>query len=149
MIKIHTILDSGKKDIVPDGIVTLDYAKRQKCTQRVMLDNGDEVGLMLPRGTVLHDGDMLEADNGWIISVCAAKEALSVATCQDPDLFARACYHLGNRHAPAQICQNILSYQHDHVLDDMLIGLGLSVHLESAPFSPENGAYHNNSSHNH
>ena len=55
---------------------------------------------------------------------------------------ARAAYHLVNRHVALQICQGWLRYCHDHVLDDMLRGLGLAVTVEQAPFEPEAGAYH-------
>lgn len=34
-----------------------------------------------------------------------------------------------------------LRYPHDHVLDDMLRGLGLEVGLAKLPFEPEAGAY--------
>jgi urease accessory protein len=56
-------------------------------------------------------------------------------------LLARACYHLGNRHVPLQIESRRLRYLHDHVLDAMVLGLGLSVVVEDAPFDPEPGAY--------
>jgi urease accessory protein len=51
------------------------------------------------------------------------------------------CYHLGNRHVPLQIAATWVRYQHDHVLDDMVLGLGLEVEVEKAPFEPEAGAY--------
>ena len=59
-----------------------------------------------------------------------------------PLLFARACYHLGNRHISLQILPNELRYLHDHVLDHMVEGLGLKVSIENLPFEPEAGAYH-------
>ena len=62
---------------------------------------------------------------------------------------ARACYHLGNRHVALQINPGRIQYLHDHVLDDMLIGLGLSVQVENIPFEPEAGAYGSNISSGH
>jgi urease accessory protein len=62
---------------------------------------------------------------------------------------ARACYHLGNRHVALQINSNTLSYLHDHVLDDMLKGLGLEVNVLMAPFEPEPGAYNTNGGGHH
>ena len=53
----------------------------------------------------------------------------------------RAAYHLGNRHVPLQLLPNELRYQHDHVLDQMLIGLGINPSFEELPFEPEPGAY--------
>jgi urease accessory protein len=76
-----------------------------------------------------------------VVRVQAAPENLSVARCIDPLLFARACYHLGNRHVPLQIEKQRIVFLHDHVLDEMLKGLGLSVDHTMAPFAPEAGAY--------
>lgn len=98
---------------------------------------------------MLHDGDHLKAENGEIIVVKAAKETVSTLYCEDPLLLARAAYHLGNRHVPLQIMQGVLRYQHDHVLDEMLHGLGLHVDVESAPFEPEQGAYGGGHGHSH
>lgn len=126
----------------PATQLTLTYELRQKGRQQVALDNGDEVGLLLPEGMLLRDGDLLEADNGLIIEVKAAEEELSAAFTTDPLLLLRACYHLGHRHVPAQITQNRVSYLHDHVLDDMLRDLGLEVVTYTGSFEPEPGAYH-------
>jgi urease accessory protein len=75
------------------------------------------------------------------VRVCAAQEAVSTARTADPLKLARACYHLGNRHVPVQVGAGWLRYWHDHVLDDMLVGLGLGVSAELARFEPEGGAY--------
>ena len=82
----------------------------------------------------------LTAD-GVLSSLRAAPEKVSVATCTDEHLFARACYHLGNRHTPLEIRPLEARYLHDHVLDAMLVGLGLSVTTGEYPFEPEPGAY--------
>jgi len=75
------------------------------------------------------------------VQVLAAPERVSTVRCADPLLLARAAYHLGNRHVPLQIEAGFLRYQHDHVLDEMVRGLGLEVLIEQAPFEPEAGAY--------
>ncbi|WP_136810780.1 urease accessory protein UreE [Desulfosediminicola flagellatus] len=121
--------------------LTLPLDLRQKSRQRVELDNGQEAAVILKRGTVLHNNDMLIATDKTVIRVQAANELLSAARCNDPLLFARACYHLGNRHMPLQIESGRIVYLHDHVLDDMLRGLGLEVEQVSEPFEPEAGAY--------
>ncbi len=124
------------------GTVTLDVDSRIKSRLRVTLDDGREAGLMLQRGHLLRGGELLSDANGTlVIQVLAAPEAVSTVRCTDPHLLARAAYHLGNRHVPLQIEQGLLRYQHDHVLDDMLRGLGLEVVAEQAPFEPEAGAY--------
>ena len=97
---------------------------------------------MLERGHLLRGGELLcDTDGGHVVRVLAAPEAVSTVRCDDPHLLARAAYHLGNRHVPLQIEPGLLRYQHDHVLDDMLRGLGLNVDTEQAPFEPEAGAY--------
>ncbi len=121
--------------------LTLPLEKRIRSRLRVTLDDGTEAGIFLERGQVLHDGDLLGSSEGLIVQVRAAAEPVSEVRCSDPLLLARACYHLGNRHMPLQIADGLLRYQHDHVLDDMLRGLGLEPALVEAPFEPEPGAY--------
>jgi len=126
--------------------LTLPYELRQKSRLRARLDEGAEIGLFLPRGTVLRHGDRLLTSTGELIEVRAANECVSTASSDDALLRVRAAYHLGNRHVPLQISAHWLRYRHDHVLDDMLRQLGLSVITEQAPLEPEAGAY---SGHHH
>jgi urease accessory protein len=77
----------------------------------------------------------------------AAPETVSVARSDNPRLLARAAYHLGNRHVALEIGPGWLRYGHDHVLDQMLSGLGLDLSVECAPFEPEAGAYHGSAGH--
>ncbi len=133
------------RKITPDLAVrrtlTLSFEQRIKSRLRVTLDDGSDAGLFLERGSMLRNSDCLASDDGIAVRVCAAPETVSVVRCNDPLLFARACYHLGNRHVPLQIEPGLLCYQHDRVLDDMLRRLGLEVTVEQAPFEPEPGAY--------
>jgi len=130
--------------------LTLPFELRQKSRLKVTLDDGRPAGLFLERGDVLRGGDCLLAEDNSIIQVQADAETVSMVSSNDALLLARACYHLGNRHVPLQITENTLSYLHDHVLDDMLRQLGLSVNTSQAPFEPESGAYGGSgSSHSH
>ena len=132
------------------GRLVLGYDVRNKSRFRARLEGGEEVAVKLPRGTVLAHGDRLLTDEGESYEIVAADESLSVATTDDPLLFARAAYHLGNRHVPLELGGGRLAYQHDHVLDDMLRRLGLSVTHENARFEPESGAYgHSHHGHSH
>jgi len=124
-----------------DFTLTLPYEQRQKSRLRAQLDNGQDVGILLNHGQRLHHGDLLQAENGNIIKIRAASEAVSTVTASTPLLRMRACYHLGNRHVPLQISEDSISYLQDSVLDDMIINLGLSVTHENALFEPEQGAY--------
>lgn len=132
-----------------DCTLTLPFELRQKSRFKTQLDNGLAVGLVLPRGSVLRSGDCLKAVDGKTILVKAASERVSYVASEDTHLLARACYHLGNRHVPLQIGVGWLQYIHDHVLDDMLIGLGLNPRCIAAAFEPEAGAYGGQHSHAH
>ncbi len=133
--------------------LTLAYERRIISRQRVALDDGSDAGLFLPRGTVLYAGDILRAETGELVLIQAALEQLSTVYCDDLLLFARVCYHLGNRHVPVQITAGVIRYQHDHVLDEMVHLLGLNICVESASFQPEAGAYagqtHSHAVHSH
>ncbi len=139
MIEVHEVLHEPRP--AGDRLV-LPFELRQKSRLRAMTVAGTELALLLPRGTVLRHGDRLCAANGLIIEVQAAAEAVSTARSDDAQLFARVCYHLGNRHVPLQVGSGWLRYPADHVLDRMVADLGLSVAHERAPFDPEAGAYH-------
>jgi urease accessory protein len=90
---------------------------------------------------VLRHGALLRTSEGSTIRIQAAAEPLSVVSRSDPTALARAAYHLGNRHVPLQIGHSSLCYRQDHVLDDMLRGLGLTPEHAERPFEPEQGAY--------
>ncbi len=131
----HKIADES------DLTLTLSYELRQKSRQRVVLDNGEEAGLVLERGIILREGDCLSSDKGDTVMIKAAKETVSTVYCDDALQKARACYHLGNRHVALQISDKFIRYQTDHVLDELCQILGLEVLNEEAPFEPEPGAY--------
>lgn len=119
----------------------LPFELRQRSRLRARLEDGRDVGLFLMRGSVLRDGDCLRAEDDTVIAVRAALQRVSTAYAETPLVLARACYHLGNRHVPLQIGLNWVRYECDHVLDEMVLGLGLAVACELAPFEPESGAY--------
>lgn len=138
MLKLIERLD---EPVEAGATLTLPFGDRQKSRLRTRLDDGREAGLTLDRGMVLRHGDCLRADDGMVVRVQAAPEAVSTAFSRDPLVVARACYHLGNRHVPLQIGDTWVRYLHDHVLDAMVAHLGLRVFTEHAPFEPEAGAY--------
>src|ERR1700733_16007929 len=84
------------------GLV-LPFDSRRKSRQLVKLENGEEAGLMLPPGTVLSDGDIIESEDGSQLRIQAAKEDLMLVTASDHFLLLRAGYHLGNRHASIEL----------------------------------------------
>ncbi|WP_250452080.1 urease accessory protein UreE [Caballeronia sp. ATUFL_M2_KS44] len=129
--------------------LTLAFDARCKSRAAATLDNGEEVALVMPRGTVLADGDMLVADDGGFVRVIAAAEDVLVVRAVNPLTLMRAAYHLGNRHTPVEVHADHLKLEADAVLEDMLKRLGATVTRESQPFQPETGAYGGGHKHGH
>lgn len=125
----------------PDGYLSLPIDSRIKSRLKVMLDDGRNAGLFLPRGHILRGGEQLSSECGLVVEVKAAPETVSTVYCEDSHLLTRVAYHLGNRHVPLQVEAGLVRYQHDHVLDEMVEGLGATVTTEKQPFEPESGAY--------
>lgn len=137
-----------------NATLTLTFDQRVKSRLKVILDDGREAGIVLANGASLKHDDLLkssseESSQTIIVQIKAAEETVSTVYCEDSLQLAKACYHLGNRHVSLQIEAGFIRYQHDHVLDDMVRGLGLDVKVEQATFEPEPGAYHHASSHTH
>jgi urease accessory protein len=130
------------------GALKLPFDSRQRSRLRARLVSGEEVALVLPRATVLRGGDLVSASDGRVIEVIAEPEAVLHVECATPVALARAAYHLGNRHVPVQVGDGWLRIAADHVLAEMLKGLGATVAPLSAPFEPESGAY-SGASHHH
>ena len=128
-----------------DATLSLPIDMRIKSRAKVILDDGREAGIFLERGSLLRNGDLISGPQGLIVKIIAAKEPVSTVHCGNALLLTKAAYHLGNRHVPLQIEQNLLRYQHDHVLDEMLKKMGLDVVVEEAAFEPEAGAYQQHS----
>jgi urease accessory protein len=134
--------------------VALAYDERKRSRLKVTLASGFEAGIFLERGDHLHGGDKLIAEDGSaVVEIVAAPERLIEAVADSPLLFARAAYHLGNRHVPVQILPTgnggKLRFQTDHVLAEMVRGLGCAVGETEAPFQPESGAYGAHGGHHH
>jgi urease accessory protein len=127
----------------PSERVSLPFEKRTRSRLRVRLVSGRDAVLMLDRGLVLRDGDVLASDCGELVRVEAALEVVSVARGDTSRDVARAAYHLGNRHTALEVGDGFVAYLHDHVLDDMVRRLGLAVRDEKRKFEPEGGAYDN------
>ena len=132
-----------------DHFVALPYHQRIKARQKIHTKAGVPAGIFIERGNVLQDGQKLADSTGQVLEIEAEAEQVSVATADSQLLFARACYHVGNRHAEVQIEESSIIYLQDHVMDEMLLQLGLQVSQASLPFTPENGAYSGGHGHHH
>ncbi len=121
--------------------ITLDRQARHRRRIALTSDRGHAFLLDLPEATYLGDGDALEIEGRGLVKVVAAPEALLEIHAHDAAALARIAWHIGNRHTPAEIAGGALYIQPDHVLEEMVVGLGAHVHHVKRPFDPEGGAY--------
>jgi urease accessory protein len=121
--------------------VTLDAHDRHRRRVRLIGTGGAAYLLNLAEPVQLHDGDGLVLDDGSIVLVAGLPEPLVEIAADDCHQLARLAWHLGNRHTDVQILGDRLRMRRDHVLEEMLRGLGARVTPVEAPFDPESGAY--------
>ncbi len=124
------------------AIIGLDWDTRQKSRFDATDSQGRHIGVFLPRGSIVRGGDVLVAEDGSLIAIEALPQAVLVVTAQGSPLdLLRAAYHLGNRHVPLEVRADLLQFEPDHVLAEMLRRMGLRVEEGLAAFEPEAGAY--------
>ena len=125
--------------------VELDWDVRQKSRFEASDSLGRRLGVFLPRGTQVRGGDVLVAEDGSMVRVIAARQAVlritASATHGTAFDLTRAAYHLGNRHVPIELRPDHLKIEADHVLAGMLRAMHLSVQEVEEAFEPEGGAY--------
>jgi urease accessory protein len=129
--------------------VMLAYLDRHRRRIRLVADSGKSFLLDLQRATHLADGDGLELDDGSYLRVCAAPEPVLEIEAPDRETLLRIAWHLGNRHLPVQVAGERLHIRADHVIAEMVIGLGGRISELKAPFDPEGGAYAAGVMHHH
>ena len=151
MLRIERFADhhctGGESRPLPKLVLPFDL--RQKSRLRTTLSDGTEAALYMPRGTVLRDGDILQAEDGTLVRVESSHEKVLIVTAATPSELIKAAYHLGNRHAPVELSASYLKIESDPVLKEMLLQLGVAVKEEFAPFQPERGAYGGGHKHGH
>jgi urease accessory protein len=121
--------------------VELTFDTRQKSRFRATLKNGTDIGADLPRTGILRSGSFIATVEGSILRVDAKPERLMQVIAPTAFDLLKAAYHLGNRHVPLMLTPTALYFEPDHVLAEMVIGLGLTVAEVDHPFEPESGAY--------
>ena len=125
--------------------VELDWDVRQKSRFDTTDSLGRHLGVFLPRGTLVRGGDVLVLEDGSMVKVLAAPQAvLRITACTShgsPFDLTRAAYHLGNRHVPIELKPDHLKIEPDHVLADLLRAMHLIVNEVEEAFEPEGGAY--------
>jgi urease accessory protein len=139
MLEIHHRL--GLEGPAPDFVLVLSHEQRQRGRMLLQTQCGEEVRLFLKRGQALLVGEYLQSLCGKIVQVQGATEELASARSDDWQTFARACYHLGNRHVKIEVGELVLQIKPDHVLEEMLQLMGLQLSYRQDIFAPESGAY--------
>ena len=132
--------DSWDPALAVDQVV-MDAEERHR--RRVVLtgEKGMVFLLDLPRPVMLKDGDGLVLEDSSMIRVVGRVESLVAITAHSPEALARLAWHIGNRHIEMQVTGSELRIRRDHVLEDMLRGLGATLTPVEAAFYPEGGAY--------
>ena len=141
VIRATRVFRAGEWSHVATDTVVLDYDHRHR--RRMVMTGGGGLAFLLDlaEATALRDGDGLVLEDGRIVAVKAAPESLAEIGGRDTAHLLRLAWHIGNRHLPAEIRGDRLLIRRDHVIEDMLVGLGASIAHVSAPFDPEGGAY--------
>lgn len=136
----------GQPQAADVSSVALAFELRQRSRLRVTIEFGPmaglSVGIELPRGTVMRAGLLLGCATGEHLRIDAAAEQLAQVEADTPLALTAIAYHLGNRHVPVQLGEQWLRLQQDHVLEQMVVGLGGRTARIDAAFEPESGAYH-------
>lgn len=142
MLRATTVIrraDLGQRITI--DTITLDRESRWRRRIAMTTDRGHAFLLDLPEATYLAHGDALELSNGALVKVEAAPEDLLEIHAHDTLSLMRIAWHIGNRHTPAEITGHAIYIKPDHVLAEMVAGLGAHVHAVRRPFEPEGGAY--------
>ena len=142
MRRAHTVRQAGKWDnAAAIDRVVLDADQRHRRRLVLTAERGTILLLDLPHATTLKDGDGLVLEDGAVVRVAGKPEPLFEIAAGSPFDLARLAWHLGNRHADVQLLGDRLRIRRDHVLAEMLTGLGARATEIEAPFDPEAGAY--------
>ena len=123
------------------GSLTLDFDARHRRRIRLTTDQGEDVLLDLPKTIAMADGDALQLEDGRLLQVKAAAELIVEVRHKDPTQLMRLAWHLGNRHLPTEIRDQVFCIRPDHVIEEMLHHAGAELVKRQAPFQPEGGAY--------
>lgn len=141
MLRATTIISQPHWHDAPADTIVLDYDDRHRRRMAMTATRGLLFLLDLDSATALRGGDALVLEDGRLIEVIAAPEPLIEIRGHDAAHLLRLAWHLGNRHLPTQVTVRGLRIRRDHVIAEMVRGLGAKVIEIEAPFDPEGGAY--------
>jgi urease accessory protein len=142
MRRAYAVRQAGQwDDAAAIDRVVLDASQRHRRRLVLTAERGTILLLDLPHAATLRDGDGLMLEDGAVVRVTGKPEPLYEIVAADAFDLARLAWHLGNRHADVQVLGERLRIRRDHVLAEMLRGLGAQVTAIEAAFDPESGAY--------
>lgn len=125
----------------PVDTITLDETGRHRRRVKLVSDKGIEFLLNLAAPQLLQHGEGIELDDGRVIQVVAQAEPLLEVWANSSHHLIQLAWQLGNRHLQTQVFEDHLVIRQDHVIKNMLEGLGARVVEVVASFNPETGAY--------
>jgi urease accessory protein len=131
--------------VKPQSVIetlTLPHEERHKRKFTFTCDAGYEFLLDLDKAHHLREGEGCLLETGEVILIKAAQEPLLKLTTSSPARLLKLAWHIGNRHTPAEVLEEAIYIADDHVLAQMVKGLGVTVTNEIRAFNPEKGAYH-------
>jgi urease accessory protein len=124
-------------------VLALTAEERSRSRYRFEDNLGNDLFIVLPRGSILEEGDLLQSKTGELLIIKAKPEDVLTITSSDYLLLMKAIYHLANRHSAIEITLDYLRIGFDPVLENLMKKMSLEVTKEKVPFYPEKGAYHN------
>jgi urease accessory protein len=141
MMHSHAVLPAGTWSGAPIDSVLIDFDRRHRRRIQLETEGGGALLLDLAQAVRLRDGDGLRIAEGGVVLVRARPEPVLEIHVHDQAALVRIAWHLGNRHLPVQLLGDRIRIRADHVIADMVRGLGAHAHEMEAPFDPEGGAY--------
>jgi urease accessory protein len=150
MRRVREIKRAGEwRAVAASDRIVLDSGDRHRRRSVLTGERGTSALLDWPQPVLLKDGDGLVLDDGAILLVLGEREPLLELSAQTPLQLVRLAWHIGNRHVDVQISGGHLRIRRDHVLEDMVAGLGATVSAIEAPFDPEAASSQDPHRHDH
>jgi urease accessory protein len=129
-----------KQEQVIDTLI-LPHNERHKRKFAFTCDKGTEVMLNLEKALHMKHGEALVTQEGLILIQAALEDCLEIVS-PNPSRLLKLAWHIGNRHTPAEITETAIYIEYDHILAQMVRGLGATATKITRQFQPEEGAYH-------
>jgi urease accessory protein len=140
-MRADQVMPAGTWDVTQEiDHVLIDFDHRHRRRILLRTQAGHDLLIDLPQAVRLRDGDGLPVDGG-VVRVRARPEPLLEIHAHEDNELVRIAWHLGNRHLPVQLLDDRIRIRADHVIADLVEGLGGHIEAIEAPFDPEPGAY--------